>query len=216
MAVLFSTLRLPLNMTIDLRKLLAASGSAGGQSFPGGGNPKMKFGGSMNMQQTAWFDQAHGELYLTNGIAHFDMSIEFKDFPPQANPPAGAMNFKGTMELQVHRLGDAPKVSPQAQDAQAQADLRSALAAAKVQYARSRTYRAFTPAAAGKLASSLAFNRSGKAKVDQVSIRVATKTVLLLVTRSASGKVFCVAERAGNVAYGRRDARAAAGCRGGW
>jgi hypothetical protein len=216
MAVLFSTLRLPLNMTIDLRKVLAASGSLGAQSLPGGGNPKMKFGGSMTMEQTAWFDQAHGELYLTTGIARFDMSIEFNDFPPQANPPAGAMNFKGTMELQVQRIGGAPTLSPKAQDAKAKTDLRSALAAAKVRYASSRTYRGFTPAAAGKLASSLAFNRSAKARVNQVSIRVATKTVLLLVTRSASGKVFCVAERRGKLAYGRRDARAAAGCRGGW
>jgi hypothetical protein len=216
MAVLFSTLRLPLNMTIDLRKLLAASGTTGGQPLPGGGDPKMKFGGSMTMQQTAWFDQAHGELYLTTGIARFDMSIEFKDFPPQANPPAGAMNFKGTMELQVQRIGGAPTLSPKAKNAKAQADLRNALAAAKVRYASARTYRGFTPAAAGKLASSLAFNRSAKARVDQVSIRVATKTVLLLVTRSASGKVFCIAERRGKLTYGRRDARDAAGCHGGW
>jgi hypothetical protein len=126
------------------------------------------------------------------------------------------MHFTGSMTLQLQRVDTAPTLSPKAQDAKAQADLRSALAAAKVQFADSRTYRGFTPAAAGKLASSLAFNRSAKARVDQVSIRVATKTVLLLVTRSASGKVFCVAERRGKLAYGRRDARAAADCRGGW
>ena len=216
MAVLLSTLRLPLNMSIDLKKILAATGSAGGQTFPGGGNPKMKFGGSVTMQQTAWFDQARGELYRSIGNAKFDMSIEFKDFPAAANPPQGAMHFAGSMTLQLQRVESAPPLSPKAQDAKAQADLRSALAAAKVRYASTRTYGGFTPAAAGKLASSLAFNRSAKARVDQVSIRVATKTVLLLVTRSATGKVFCVAERRGKVAYGTQDERAAAGCRGGW
>jgi hypothetical protein len=126
------------------------------------------------------------------------------------------MHFSGSMTLQLQRVDSAPTLLPKAQDAKAQADLRTALAAAKVRYADSRTYRGFTPAAAGKLASALAFNRSLKARVDQVSIRVATKTVLLLVTRSASGKVFCVADRGGKVTYGGQDARATAGCRGGW
>ncbi len=110
MAVIFSTLSLPLDMSIDLKKVLAASGTPGGQlALPGGSNPKMNFGGSMNMQQTARFDQAHGELYRTSGNATFDMAIEFKDFPQQASAPSGPLHFTGTMNLQVQRLESAPK-----------------------------------------------------------------------------------------------------------
>jgi len=171
----------------------------------------------VTMEQTAWFDQAHGELYRSTGNAHFDMTIDFKDFPAQASAPAGPMHFAGTMTLQVQRQSTAPKLSPQAQDTKAQSDLRNALVAAKVHLTDSHTYRGFTPLAANKLEPSLPFNSALRARVGQVSIRVATKTAILLVTRSASGKVFCIAQRAGGeIAYGRRDARTLAACRGGW
>jgi hypothetical protein len=216
MAVIFSTLSLPLDMRIDLRKLLDASG-AGAGSFPGGGNPKMKFGGSMTMQQTAWFDPARGELARSSANANFDMTIEFEDFPSQANPPGGAMSFKGTMELHVQRVTSTPTLSPKARNKQAQADLREALAAAESHYTAHGTYRGFTPVVANRLESSLAFNAAGKARVGRVSIRVTTKNAVLLVTRSATGRVFCIAHRGGSkVAYGKRDAKTVAGCRGGW
>jgi hypothetical protein len=214
-AVLLSTLRLPLDMSIDLRKFLGSSGDAG-KVIPAGTNPKMKFGGSLTMVQTAWFDQVHGELTRSSGDARFDMNIEFKDFPAQANP-GGPMHFTGTMSLQVLRRDTAPKLSRKEQDAKAQADLRRALAAAKVRFTRANTYRGFTPVSANRLEPSLPFTSALKAKVGQVSIRVARKTAILLVTRSASGRVFCIADRIGHgVSYGRRDARRAVGCSGGW
>jgi type IV pilus assembly protein PilA len=222
-AVLFSRFSLPLDMTIDLRKVLAASGTAG-QILPGGVNPKMKFGGTMNMQQTAWFDQAHGELDRTSADATFDMTIEFADFPQQAGAPAGAMKFSGTMNLQVQRLESTLKLSPKelkalraSQNRKAQTDLRNALAAAKVHFGNATSYEGFTPAVANKIETSLAFNRTAKARIGQVSIRVASKAAILLVTRSATGKIYCLAQRAGKkVAYGTRDARTVADCTGGW
>lgn len=217
MAVLFSTLSVPLDMTIDLKKVLGASGNSAGQLLPAGSNPKMKFGGSMSMQQTAWFDHAQGELDRTSGNATFDMSIDFKDFPQEANPLTGQMHLTGTMSLQVQRLDGSPKLSKKAQNAKAQLDLRDALAAAKVHFTDANTYRGFTPRVANRIEPSLAFNAAAKAKVGQVSIRVATRTVLLLVMRSATGRVFCIAERAGKgISYGMRDAKTGAGCRGGW
>jgi hypothetical protein len=216
-AVLLSTFRLPLNMNIDLKKLLSASGNSGGQVIPGGSNARMKFGGSVTMQQTAWFDQARGELYRSSGNAHFDMTIAFEGFPAAVNPPTGPMHFTGTMNLQVQRVDTASKLTPKAQDTKAKSDLRNALAAAKVRFTSSRTYRGFTPAVANRLETSLPFNGAGKARIGQVSIRVATKTAILLVTRSASGRAFCIAQRVGHkITYGSQDARRVAGCRGGW
>jgi hypothetical protein len=213
-AVLLSTLRLPLDMSIDLRKFLGSTGNSG--QLPKGTNPKMQFGGSLTMNQTAWFDQVHGELTKSSGEARFDMTIEFKDFPAQANP-GGPMHFSGTMSIQVLRRDTAPKLSRKEQDAKAQADLRRALAAAKVRFAGAHTYRGFTPVSANRIEPSLPFTSALRAKVGQVSIRVATKTAILLVTRSGSGRVFCIAERMGHgVSYGRRDARRAVGCSGGW
>jgi hypothetical protein len=223
-AVLFSRLSLPMDMSIDLRKVLTVSGNSMGQLLPGGSNPKMKVGGSMSMQQTAWFDQARGELDRTSADANFDMTIDFEDFPQQSNPPTGTIHFTGTMNLQVQRLPSAPKLSAKqlkalraSQNRKAQSDLRNALVATKVHFTNASTYGGFTPVVAGRLEPSLAFNGAAKARVGQVSIRVATKSAILLVTRSATGKVFCIAERIGKkIAYGTRDARTPAGCTGGW
>jgi hypothetical protein len=223
-AVLFSKLSLPLDMSIDLKKVLAASGNTAGQILPVGSNPRMKFGGTMNMQQTAWFDQAHGELDRTSANATFDMTIAFEDFPQQAGAPTGAMTFSGTMNLQVQRLQSTPKLSPMelkalraSQNRKAQTDLRNALAAAKVHFTDAGSYGGFTPTAANKLEPSVAFNGAAKAQIGQVSIRVATKSAILLVTRSATGKVYCIADRAGGrTTYGTRDAPTVAACTGGW
>ncbi|HEY3208346.1 MAG TPA: hypothetical protein VGL18_00920 [Actinomycetota bacterium] len=222
MAVLFSTLSLPLDMNIDLKKVLAASGNSAGQfSLLGGSNPKMKFGGSMSMQQTAWFDQAHGELYRTSGNATFDMTIEFKDFPRQANAPSGALHLTGTMNLQVQRGESAPKPAKQgkkqAQDRKAQSDLRTAMVAALTYYADHASFAGFTPSAAKSAAPTLAFNTSTKAKRGQVSIRVGGQSIVL-VTKSASGTVFCFGRNLnmGTDRYGKKDAKSYAACTGGW
>jgi hypothetical protein len=222
-AVLFSRLSLPLDMTIDLRKVLEASGNSAGQ-LPDGINPRMKFGGSVTMRQTAWFDRARGELERSSVNANFDMSIDFEGLPQQANPPAGAMRFTGTMNVQVQRLNSAPKLSPKerkalraSQNRKAQTDLRNGLVAAKVHFTEHGTYAGFTPSEANRIESLLAFNAASKAKVGQVSIRVAARNAILLVTRSATGKVYCIAQREGRkIAYGTRDAKSVAACRGGW
>lgn len=220
-AVIFSTMSLPLDMSIDLKKVLSATGGPGGDSIPG--NPKMAFGGTMSMQQTAWFDQARGELSKASANATFDMTIEFRDFPDSATP-TGEIAFDGTMSIQVQNLDSGSKPTEQelqaqraAQDKEAQADLRNALVAAKVHFTEAQTYARFTPAAAERIESSLTYNRSARAKTGQISIRLAGKSVILLVTRSASGTVFCIGQQSGRkIAYGKRDAKTVAACRGGW
>jgi hypothetical protein len=221
-AVIFSTLSLPLDMAIDLKKVLTATGGdAGGDAIPG--NPKMQFGGTMTMQQTAWFDQARGELSRTSATATFDMTVEFKDFP-QSTTPTGEIGFDGTMNMEVQRLDSKSKLTEEqlraqraAQDKEAQSDLRNALVAAKVHFTESSSYAGFTPAVADKIEPTLTYNRSAKAKTGQVSIRLAGKNAILLVIRSASGRMFCVADQVGRkIAYGKRDAKTVASCRGGW
>jgi hypothetical protein len=216
MAVIQSNLRLPLNMSIELRKVLGASGDQAARLIPKGTNPTMKFGGFLTMDQTAWFDQRQGELSKSSANARFDMSIAFTDFPAGASPPGGPMLFAGTMNLQVLRRDTPPKLSRKEADAKAQSDLRAALAAAKVLFADTHTYRGFTPVMANRIEPSLPFTTALKARVGRVGIRVATKAAVLLVTRSASGKVFCIADRSGRVTYGSVDARRVSGCRGGW
>jgi len=222
MALIFSTLSVPLDMTIDLKKVMSASGGSADQIIPG--DPKMKFGGTMKMEQTSWFDQAHGELYRTSGNASFNMTIEFKDFPQSQNPPGGQMGFTGTMNVNVQQLESTPKPTKEAaralkaaQDKKVQANLRNALVAAKVYFTDHNSYAGFNPAAAEKLEPSLAYNTSGTAKKGQVSIRAATKNAVLLVDKSASGTVFCIAEQVdGKVTYGKRDVKSVSGCTGGW
>lgn len=221
-AVLFSTTSLPLDMSIDLKKVLAASGNSAAQlSLPGGGNPKMALGGSMSMRQTAWFDQARGELYRTSGNATFDMTIEFKDFPRQSNPPSGALHFTGTMDLQVQRVETAPKATKQskkqAQDRNAKSDLRDAMAAALGYYKSHAGFAGFTPTVAKSIDRTTVFNTSLEAKKGEVSIRVGPQTIVL-VTKSASGALFCYGRNVamGTDRFGRKDAKSYAACTGGW
>jgi hypothetical protein len=214
-------------MTIDLRKVLAASGNTAGQILPGGVNPKMKFGGTMNMQQTAWFDQAHGELDRTSADATFDMTIEFVDFPQQAGAPAGAMKFSGTMNLQVQRLQGTPKLSPKElkslrvaqQDKKAQQDLLKALAAAKTSFVDWDSYEKVSPRTLERIEPALAYDTSPTPRAGRISIRQVTPYVALLVTKSASGHVFCIGgdqSPSGRDHFGRQNARILSGCRGGW
>lgn len=221
-AVLFSTLSLPLDMSIDLKKLLSATGgSGGGDAIPG--NPKMQFGGTMTMQQTAWFDQALGELRRTSAHATFDMTIEFKDFPQSATP-TGKIGFNGTMNLDVNRLEPAKpdKQSASAlkasQDKKAQRNLRNAMVAALTYFADHDTFAGLAPSDAKAIEPALTFNASRRAKKGQVSIRAPGHSAIVLVTRSASGRVFCFGRNVDTSAnrYGTQDAKSFAACRGGW
>ena len=100
-AVIRSTMTVPLNLTIDLRKLLDTYGQ--GAPIPKGSHPTIQYGGSVSLDQTAWFDPTGGSLVKTMLVAQFDMQMQFKGFPSKQLPGGGQVAFAGSMTLTLTR-----------------------------------------------------------------------------------------------------------------
>jgi len=100
-AVIRSTMTVPLDLTIDLRKLLDTYGQ--GASIPKGSHPTILYGGSVSLDQTAWFDPVGGSLVKSLLAAQFDMQMQFKGFPSKQLPSGGPVAFAGSMTLSLTR-----------------------------------------------------------------------------------------------------------------
>jgi hypothetical protein len=215
-AVIATRMDIPLDLTVNMDKVLAVAGESD-PSIPKGA--KMIFSGSMNFTQTSWFDRAHGSLVKGSIAGTMDMSFEFKGLPQSPGFPNGKLGFKGDMTIQIQQA-PAPgsiKAEPTAQDKKAQADLRSALAAIKVAVVEAGSYQAVSPKSLHAVVPSLQFDTDSKAHKGVISIRAASNDSILLVTRSASGQIYCLADSAtAGVSYGTKDARNVKDCAGGW
>jgi hypothetical protein len=97
---------------------------------------------------------------------------------------------------------------------EAEAALRNALAAAKTFYADCGSYSGFGPDIAVAIEPALAYNTSSTATPGVISIRDVSTTTVLLVTATADGRPFCIADdtAAGLTTYGTVDAQAVAEC----
>jgi hypothetical protein len=216
-AVITSRVDLPLDLTIDIDKVLAVTGESD-PSIPNGA--KMVFSGDMGFTQTSWFDQARGSMVKGSIVGTMDMSFEFKGLPDGPGFPQGPLTFKGDMAIQIEQAAAPPETGaagPTADDKKAQADLRSALVAAEVVLVDSGGYQDVSPRSLGAVEPSLEFNTASKARNGVISIRAASANSILLVTRSGSGQIYCLANSAtSGVSYGTTDAKTVKNCTGGW
>jgi len=111
----------------------------------------------------------------------------------------------------------APVPDPVAasQDQVAQADLRTALIAAKTYWADAATYAGWSPSAAAGIEPSLSWNDAAPAANATISIDFVSQSQVVMSTKSASGTAFCIADDAvGGVSYGTVDADGATGVSG--
>lgn len=108
-AVISSSVQLPLDFTIDLRKLAQAIGQSTSQ-VPSGA--KMIFGGSVDMTQLAWLDVQQGQLLKSSGNGKMDMTVELKGVPGLESMGAAKVGISGTMALDVTNLPAAPQPVP--------------------------------------------------------------------------------------------------------
>ncbi len=108
-----------------------------------------------------------------------------------------------------------------AADRAAEANLRTAMLAAFVQYTHDQSFAGVTPGSLRTIEPSLAFNSfgAGGAIQGEISVRDASDSSLLLVTRSGSGATASIAETT-TVGYGKVTSgdsySTAAQCVGGW
>ena len=100
-AVISTSVKLPLDFTIDLRQLAKAIGENSGQ-VPSGAS--MKFGGSADVTTLAWLDTAHGQLLKSSGNGKMDMTVELKGVPELGNLGAAKIGIAGNMSLEVTTL----------------------------------------------------------------------------------------------------------------
>lgn len=99
-----------------------------------------------------------------------------------------------------------PGAEAAAQDRAAQANLRNAIAAAKVYFTDGDTYTGFDPIAAASIEPSLTWTGDDPAFPGMVSINVASGNEVVLSTLSSSGQPFCIADSANvGITFGRVD-----------
>ena len=96
--------------------------------------------------------------------------------------------------------------------------LDRAVAAAQVFYADQAhpTFEGFTPKTAEGTDSSLAWNRSPSATDGVISIRVALKNNVMLVSKDPTGTYCVAADSKGGLSMGKGDAQKPSECAGGW
>ena len=106
-----------------------------------------------------------------------------------------------------------PRQNPALPDRYVQSDLRNALVAARTYFTDGGTYTGFDPKSALKYEPSLTYDTATTASTTSISIRDVSDTSVLLVEKSTSGAVYCIADREpGGTTYGAADAQTVADC----
>lgn len=103
-----------------------------------------------------------------------------------------------------------------AQDTASQATLIQAANAARTATAETGSLADFNAAAAQAVEPSLVWTDNAAAAAGQISIRGASADGVVLVTKSGSGNVLCIALSSAGQTMGKQDAASAAQCTGGW
>jgi hypothetical protein len=111
--------------------------------------------------------------------------------------------------------GGALEAADSAKDQAAQSALRNALASAKTYFVEGASYDGWTPAQGQSIEPSIRWAGSDPVRLNVVSIDVASGEQVVMSTKSASGKAFCVADTPSGDVYGSVDASKAV-CSGGW
>jgi hypothetical protein len=190
-----------------------------GLNVSGSSLPSVTMSGQTKVNVTAWFDPGRGELVKSSASGHVDVVTKFESLPDDAPPGlADGIRVEADVAVSVVELSGAPstgtaKSSP---DTSAKASLRHALVAAKTFFAGHTTYTGLTPRVAGRLDSSLAWRSGVGVRTGVVTIRMARKADVLLLTRSSDGSAWCIADVGGRTAYGKGSPATASSCTGGW
>jgi hypothetical protein len=102
-AVIQTDLTVPLDFSIDVRRLLAAIGTSADQAqLPLGSNPQVIYGGNMTGKITSWFQPRTGQQVRGIGNLDFDMTLRFENLPVDDGSLDTA--FNGSFDYELFRL----------------------------------------------------------------------------------------------------------------
>jgi hypothetical protein len=99
-AVIQSTANLPINVSINERKALAATGQPA-TGLAKGTSPVYRFTGQAEFDQIAWIDPTHKSLIKSTTTEHLALAIRATGLPRADQPPGGTVNMTGTVTLSL-------------------------------------------------------------------------------------------------------------------
>jgi len=101
-AVIRSVLTYPLDLQIELKKLLAITGSTlQDAGFPAGSDPKIGYSGTIKEDGTYWLLPDHGQMVKASTAAHPTLTMRFIDFPADQVPPGSTARFTGSITIRI-------------------------------------------------------------------------------------------------------------------
>ncbi|MFN2543713.1 MAG: hypothetical protein ABR600_03955 [Actinomycetota bacterium] len=102
-AVIESEVRVPLDLTLDLSKLMSMFQGLVGQSGTTGVDAlrgvTLRYGGSMKGTQTCWFDPEAGNIVKGLALADFDLTMTFEGLPSGGALSGTEMHMVGSVQL---------------------------------------------------------------------------------------------------------------------
>ncbi len=99
-AVVQSTITVPLQMTLDIQRIVEASGRSLSQvGLPAGSDPRIAYKGTSAIDLTAWLDPAAGVLLKSDLQAKMDFTMTFQGFPASQIPAGATATFTGTVSM---------------------------------------------------------------------------------------------------------------------
>jgi hypothetical protein len=102
-AVIQSTVRAPLDFTVELRRMAELFGGAG-TGFPPGVDPTIAYDGLMEFDMTSWFDPAVGQPLRNLMSGNMDIRMRFSGFPETDGLTQGEVRLSGAFEMEVTTL----------------------------------------------------------------------------------------------------------------
>ena len=98
-AVIQSTMSVPIDTTLDVRKLSEAAGQPA--SLPAGTNPTVAYSGKGSTKATFWVDPQRGRLVKASLTSTLSLSLSFKGFPQSDLPQDVTAGFQGTVRMDL-------------------------------------------------------------------------------------------------------------------
>ena len=104
-AVISSRMTLPMDFTLNVRKLMKSLGQSPAQAgLPTGARPRIVYGGRGTFETTSWIAPEGGVLVKSTSRGNFSMNMSFVGFPEGQTPPGAAVSFGGNFTTELHRL----------------------------------------------------------------------------------------------------------------
>jgi hypothetical protein len=104
-AVINSKMTVPMDFTLNLRKLMNSLGQSPSQAgLPSGARPKIVYEGQGTFETTSWIAPEGGVLVKSTSAGDFRMSMRFADFPEGQIPLGSSVSLWANFRTELHRL----------------------------------------------------------------------------------------------------------------